>query len=182
MEQKVVFAGFGGQGVLLAGQVLAQAAMISGKEVSWMPSYGPEMRGGVANCKVVISDKQVGSPLVEEPDIAVIMNKPSLTSFEPTIPAGGILVYNSSLIEESPTRTDIRVIAVPCNAIATELGNGKVANMVALGAYLGATNKVTMERTQEGLKQKLGATKAHLVDINIQALERGYSLAKEKGK
>ena len=124
MEKQFLIAGFGGQGVLLIGQLIAKAAMRQGYEVSWMPSYGPEMRGGEANCAVVVSDEPIGSPLVSEPPVLVAMNKPSLMKFMPMMPAGGTLLYNASLIEGVELRTDVTVIPVACNEVAEQLGNG----------------------------------------------------------
>ena len=138
MEKQFLIAGFGGQGVLLIGQLIAKAAMRQGYEVSWMPSYGPEMRGGEANCAVVVSDEPIGSPLVSEPPVLLAMNKPSLMKFMPMMPAGGTLLYNASLIEGVELRTDVTVIPVACNEVAEQLGNGRVSNMVMLGAYIEA--------------------------------------------
>lgn len=143
MEKQFLIAGFGGQGVLLIGQLIAKAAMRQGYEVSWMPSYGPEMRGGEANCAVVVSDEPIGSPLVSEPPVLVAMNKPSLMKFMPMMPAGGTLLYNASLIEGVELRTDVTVIPVACNEVAEQLGNGRVSNMVMLGAIQAATEVVT---------------------------------------
>ncbi|NLW17622.1 MAG: 2-oxoacid:ferredoxin oxidoreductase subunit gamma [Firmicutes bacterium] len=137
MTHEIILAGFGGQGVMLMGQMLAYAGMTEGKNVSWLPSYGPEMRGGTANCTVVVSDKPVGSPLITRPGILVAMNLPSLDKFEDNVKPGGLLVYNSSLISRPPKRDDIEVLAVPANEIANELGNDRIANMVVLGALLG---------------------------------------------
>ena len=134
MEQQFLIAGFGGQGVLLIGQLIAKAAMRQGYEVSWMPSYGPEMRGGEANCAVVVSDEPIGSPLVSEPTVLVAMTRPSLEKFMPAMPAGATLLYNASLIDGVTLREDIKVIAVPCNEIADRLQNSRVSNMVMLGA------------------------------------------------
>lgn len=173
MEAQILIAGFGGQGVLLMGQLLSKAAMHEGMEVSWMPAYGPEMRGGEANCGVVISDEKIGSPLVSEPDVAVIMNRPSLDKFEPNVKPGGAVLYNSSLIDRSPSRTDLKAYAVPCNDIAAELGNARVANMVMLGAYIALTRVVPMESLVEALRQTLGVSKEHLIPLNQQAMEAG---------
>lgn len=173
MEAQVLIAGFGGQGVLLMGQLLIKAAMHEGMEVSWMPAYGAEMRGGEANCGVVISDEKIGSPLVSEPDTAIIMNRPSLDKFEPSVQPDGALLYNSSLIDREPERTDLRIYAVPCNDIATELGNARVANMVMLGAYVALTKIVPMESLVEALRQTLGKSKEHLIPLNQQAMEAG---------
>ena len=134
MEQQLIIAGFGGQGVLLIGQLLAYSGMLEGKEVSWMPAYGPEMRGGSANCSVVISDEPVGSPKVEDATAVIAMNRPAMEKFESSIVPGGILLINSSLIDVEPKRTGVKVVKVPVNDIAAELGNARVGNMVMLGA------------------------------------------------
>lgn len=173
MEKQFLIAGFGGQGVLLIGTLIAKAAMLGGREVSWMPSYGPEMRGGEANCAVVVSDEPIGSPLVNEPPILVVMNKPSLVKFMPLMPEGGTLLYNSSLIDGVDIRGDVNALAIPCNKIAEELGNSRVANMVMLGAIQAATDVVTDESLTDTLKDFLGEEKAHLLSINQQAVEKG---------
>ena len=179
MEAQFLIAGFGGQGILLIGQLMAKAAMHAGKNVSWLPSYGPEMRGGEANCAVVVSDEPIGSPLVTEPPVAVIMNLPSLTKFEPAMEAGGLLLYNTSLIDETPKRKDIKIIPVPCNSIAEELGNGKVANMVMLGAIIAATNVVSLDSAMEALKDAFGEKKANLLPLNRKAIEAGMDAARK---
>jgi len=173
MELKVLFAGFGGQGVLLMGQLLCKAAMHENYEVSWMPSYGPEMRGGEANCGVVVADEPIGSPLVTEPDIAVIMNKPSLDKFEPNIKVGGTLLYNTSLIDREPLRKDIKAIPVKCGEIAQELGNIRVANMVMLGAFNKLSLNLPEESLIEALRDALGPEKEKLIPINRRAIEIG---------
>ncbi len=178
MEEQIIIAGFGGQGVLLMGQLLAQAAMDDGKNVSWMPSYGPEMRGGTANCAVVINDEPVGSPVVTEPSTAVIMNRPSLDTFQGIVIPGGALLYNSSLIDVKPNRTDVKIIEVPCNDIALQLGNSRVANMVMLGAYVKLTGIVTFDGVEEALRHKLGPSKEHLMPLNRKALEMGAACVK----
>lgn len=178
MDAQFLIAGFGGQGVLLIGQILAKAAMDEGKNVSWMPSYGPEMRGGEANCAVVINDEPIGSPLVTEPPVAVVMNLPSMQKFEPTVAKGGVMLYNSSLIEASPKRSDIKTIAVPCNEIAAELKNDRVANMVMLGALLEATNILSIDRVMDALADLFGPSKAHLLPLNRSAIEKGMACAK----
>ena len=136
------------------------------------------MRGGTANCSVVVADEPVGSPVVTEPDVAIIMNKPSLISFEKAVKPGGVLLYNTSLIDQAPTRTDIRVVGVACNDIATELGNARVANMVMLGAYCQAAGHIALESIEDAMRHKLGAKKAHLMPINRQALDKGVECAK----
>ncbi|MBE5815162.1 MAG: 2-oxoacid:ferredoxin oxidoreductase subunit gamma [Clostridiales bacterium] len=176
MEKQFLIAGFGGQGVLLIGQLIAKTAMREEYEVSWMPSYGPEMRGGEANCAVVVSDEEIGSPLVTEPPVLVAMNKPSLAKFMPKMAAGGVLLYNASLIEDVELRDDVTVIPVPCNQIAEELGNQRTANMVMLGAVLGATEFAKPESLKETLREWLGEKRASMLDINWQAIERGAAL------
>ena len=140
MLEQSIFAGFGGQGVLLMGQLLAYAGMMEDKEVSWLPSYGPEMRGGTANCSVVVSDAEIASPVVNHADAVVIMNQPSLEKFEKMVKPGGVLIYNSDLVTYKNPRTDVKVIPVPANSVAAEMGNDKVANVIALGALAEATD------------------------------------------
>ena len=176
MEKQFLIAGFGGQGVLLIGQLIAKAAMKQDYEVSWMPSYGPEMRGGEANCAVVVSDEPIGSPLVSEPPVLIAMNKPSLVKFMPMMAPGGVLLYNSSLIEEPELRDDIKVIAVPCNEIAEKLQNTRTSNMVMLGAVRQATDVVTEENLVATLQDWLGEKKAHMLDINKQAIAEGAAV------
>ncbi len=175
MQNDVIMAGFGGQGILLIGKMLAYAGMREGKEVSWLPSYGPEMRGGTANCTVVISDRPVGSPVIQSPRAVVAMNLPSLDKFEPDVRPGGLLLVNTSLIERKTTRDDVTVIEVPANQIANELGNRRGANMVALGAYLGATDAVSVDGIVEVIRETFAA-KPGVVDVNINALHRGHDI------
>jgi len=175
MQNDVIMAGFGGQGILLIGKMLAYAGMREGKEVSWLPSYGPEMRGGTANCTVVISDRPVGSPVIQSPRAVVAMNLPSLDKFEADVRTGGLLLINTSLIERESTRTDVNIIEVPANQIANELGNRRGANMVALGAYLGATDAVSVDGIVEVIRETFAA-KPGVVDININALHRGHDI------
>lgn len=170
---EIIIAGFGGQGVLVMGQLLANAGMLEGKEVSWYPSYGPEQRGGTCHCSVVISSEEIGSPIVSEPDAAIIMNRPSLDRFEHTVKPGGILVYNTTLIDRAPERTDIKAIGVPATNIADELGNSRIANMVALGAFLQASGVVSAESIERSLAKVLSERHHHLIPLNMQALERG---------
>lgn len=177
MTLEVVMAGFGGQGVMLMGQILAYAGMVHGKQVSWMPSYGPEMRGGTANCTVIIADETVGSPVVAHPYAVVALNRPSLDKFEGAVRPGGLLIYNQSLISTPPTRSDIRVVAVAANHIADELGNVKVANMVALGALLEATGVVPQECVVAALKKALPAHRQDMLLVNLAAIERGKEAA-----
>ena len=175
MILEAIFAGFGGQGVMLMGQLLAYAGMYEGKHVSFFPSYGPEMRGGTANCSVVVSDDPVGSPVISEPDVVVAMNRPSMERFEAMLKPGGILFYNSSLIDVTPKRTDIKVVAIPANDIANEIGNTKVANMVIVGAIIKETNVVNPETAVSVLKKTFAGKKEELVLINKTALEKGMA-------
>jgi 2-oxoglutarate ferredoxin oxidoreductase subunit gamma len=175
MQSEVIMAGFGGQGILLIGKMLAYAGMHEGKEVSWLPSYGPEMRGGTCNCTVVVSDKPVGSPVIRSPRAVLAMNLPSLEKFEPDIRPGGLLLINSSLINRGSEREDLTVIEVPANEIATDLGNPRGANMVALGAYLGATDAVSLDEVITVIRETFAA-KPGVIDVNIEALQKGYEL------
>lgn len=179
MQNDVIIAGFGGQGVMLMGKILAYAGMEEGKEVSWFPSYGPEMRGGTANCTVVISDRPVGSPVVEHPSTVLAMNLPSLDKFEPQLKPGGLLMINSSLIQRGAHRDDVNEIRVPANAIANEIGNPRGANMVALGAFVGATRALDIA-TVTGIVEKQFAAKPKLVDVNLTALQRGHDTVLEE--
>ncbi|NLJ59324.1 MAG: 2-oxoacid:ferredoxin oxidoreductase subunit gamma [Firmicutes bacterium] len=177
MQEQVIFADFGGQGVMLIGQLVTYAGMMEGANVSWMPSYGPEMRGGTANCQVVVSPKEVSSPLVTEPTSLIALNKPSLDKFAPWVRRGGLIIYNSSLIELPPERTDVRVLAVPANKIANELGDLRIANMVALGAYLATTRVVGSDTVLDAMKKVLPERRHNLIPLNRQALARGIEIA-----
>ena len=172
MIHEVIMAGFGGQGIMLIGQLLTYGGMLSNKQVSWIPSYGPEMRGGTANCSVIVADEPIGAPIVTEPTAVIAMNLPSLDKFESSIVTGGVLIINSSLIERKATRDDIHVYYVPANDIATELGNAKVANMVILGALLAATKVVDNDSVLKAFT-KMFAKKPELLAINKQALLHG---------
>ena len=181
MQNDVVCAGFGGQGVLLIGKVLAYAGMKAGKEVSWFPSYGPEMRGGTANCTVVISDKPIGSPVIQHPRSLIAMNLPSLDKFEPMVRDKGFVLINTSLVNREPARDDLIVLKVPASAIAIEEGSPRAANMVALGAYVGGTGVVEPEVVEGILEQEFGK-KPKVLEINLKAFRRGYELGAEARK
>jgi 2-oxoglutarate ferredoxin oxidoreductase subunit gamma len=172
---KTIFAGFGGQGVLSMGLNLAQAAMVEGKHVTYLPSYGAEVRGGTANCTVAVSDEDIASPVASSPEFIVVMNKPSLFRFQNLLESAGVLFINSSLIDAETTRGDIEVILVPANTIAEELGSPKAANMVMLGAFIKKSNLVSLETVIEELKNVLGKKKS-LLGINTKALKTGYDL------
>jgi 2-oxoglutarate ferredoxin oxidoreductase subunit gamma len=177
MLQEMIFAGFGGQGVLSMGALLAYAAMKEGKEVSWMPSYGPEMRGGTANCIVNISDQPISSPIVSEYDVAVVLNQPSLRKFESRIKPGGILIWESTNIKKPPSRIDIDVHALPAIEKAThELNNVKVMNMLILGALIKINEIVKKESLLIALKETLPARHHHLIPLNEKAIELGMKL------
>jgi 2-oxoglutarate ferredoxin oxidoreductase subunit gamma len=173
MNKEMIFAGFGGQGVMLMGQILAYAGMLEGQQVSWFPAYGPEMRGGTANCSIIIGDEPVGTPIVTEPSVVVAMNLPSLDKFEPMLPVGGTLLINSSLIDRKPHRTDVKTYYVPCNDIAQELGNLKVANMVMVGAIIAASGVVNIDSVITVLAKKIFKNKPKVMPINEQAIRRG---------
>ncbi|MDD3400536.1 MAG: 2-oxoacid:acceptor oxidoreductase family protein [Eubacteriales bacterium] len=178
MTHEIIISGFGGQGVMAIGKSIAEAGMKEGMDVSWLPSYGPEMRGGTANCSVVLSHNPIISPLVQNPTELIAMNKPSLIKFEPAVTAGGLILVNSSIIEIKTTRTDVTSAYIPCLEIATELGNLKVANMVMLGAYIEATKVVSVETIREMLVHMFTGPKAALVELNIEALRRGAACIK----
>lgn len=174
LNEKIICAGFGGQGVMSMGQLLTYAGMLEGKEVSWLPSYGPEMRGGTANCNVMLSDSMIGSPIItDDATTAIIMNLPSLDKFEADVVAGGRILINSSLIEKKVSRTDVDAYYVPANEIAVELGNGRAANMVMLGAYLELVSPVAVDSIIEAFKKVFGERKAHLIPLNQAAIEKG---------
>ncbi len=179
MYYDVMMAGFGGQGILMIGDLLALTAMRDGKHVTWMPAYGVEMRGGTAYCTVVVSDKRIGSPITGHPYSAIIMNKPSLDKFAPTVRAGGVLVANASLMKaEDLTRGDIDAVFIPALDLAMELGDQRMASMIALGAYIEKTNIITLEAAIAALDSTLPEKRKKLLPLNISALERGRDFAK----
>lgn len=183
MQEEIVISGFGGQGQLFAGQLLAYAAMMEGRKVAWIPSYGPEMRGGTANCTVLIGDDDVGSPVVLHPSAAVTMNPPSLDKYEPAIVPGGVLVINTSLGSREPQRSDLRIATVNASEEAVDAaGNDKLANMVTLGVLLALLPVVSIESVLAALKKVLGSKKASLYEANEKALRRGLALGKAQVK
>jgi len=177
MQKEIIIAGFGGQGVLFGGQVVAYAAMDAGKEVTWIPSYGPEMRGGTANCTVVIADEEIGSPLVKNAPLAVALNLPSFDKYEAELASGGTLIVNQSMVDRGPRRDDINVIMVPCNEIAEEIGDKKLMNMVAVGALLSVLPEITLKDVEKALEGHLPARHKHLLPKNYEALKRGFEAA-----
>src|SRR5512133_1656155 len=182
MQKEIVIAGFGGQGVLFAGQVLAYAAMDLGKEVTWIPSYGPEMRGGTANCTVVIADEEIGSPLVQFPPMAIALNLPSYDKYEAEMQKGGVLVINSSMVDRGAKRDDIISVFIPANEIAEEIGDKKLTNMVTVGALLPFLPEVSLEAVEAALKAHLPERHHRLLPSNFAALRRGYELAKQQAE
>ncbi|PLX16234.1 MAG: 2-oxoacid:ferredoxin oxidoreductase subunit gamma [Candidatus Muiribacterium halophilum] len=176
MNEKVIMAGFGGQGIMLMGQVLAYAGMLEDKEISWIPSYGPEMRGGTANCNVIVSERKIGSPVISIPDTLIAMNRPSMEKFEESIEKDGILIYNSSLIDIKPKRDDIKVYALDISNTAKDMGNTKIANMIALGSYIKATGVVSKDSVMNALKKMLPERHHDKLPLNEKALEKGMEL------
>jgi len=174
MEDKIIIAGFGGQGVLSLGQFIAYAAIHDGKEVTWLPSYGPEMRGGTSNCSVVVSDKPVASPVIASPDCLIAMNKPSLYKFQSKVKKGGKIIINSSLIEDKTDRTDVDAYYIPANEIAVEAGNVRTANIVVLGAYVKISKTFTPEVIKAVIEHQFAA-KPKVIPANIKAFELGYN-------
>lgn len=172
-QTEIIIAGFGGQGVLFCGQLLAYAGMDEGKEVTWIPSYGPEMRGGTANCTVVVSDEEIGSPFVREPQAVIAMNRPSLDKYEDLVKPGGVLVVNTSMTDRKPVRTDVKVIEVDANAEAEKLGDQRMANMVLLGALLANLPVLPVESIQKSLKAHLPERHQKLLLKNFDALQEG---------
>ena len=175
MQKEIIVAGFGGQGVLFAGQLLTYAAMDEGLQVTWIPSYGPEMRGGTANCTVVISDEEIGSPMVSRPTAVIAMNLPSLDKYEDKVKAGGLLVVNQSMVDREVKRTDIKVVMVPANTISEELGDKRMTNMVLLGALLANLNVLPTTAVEKALKEHLPARHQNLLPLNKEAMQRGAS-------
>ncbi len=175
----VVVSGFGGQGVMLMGKIIAEAAMHDGKNVTWLPSYGPEMRGGTANCTVVISDEDIGSPVVDKPDAVIAMNIPSMFKFEKDLKKDGILLINSSVVDRNPTVKAIKIFKIDANDIADKIGNIKVLNMVALGAFAKASGVITFDSIKKALEEKMTGKKKVFLEINMKAAQKGIEEVKE---
>lgn len=177
MQQEIIISGFGGQGTLFAGQLLAHAVMGKGLHVTWIPSYGPEMRGGKARCTVIVSDAEIGAPLVKRPSAAIVLNLPSFEAFEPAVRTDGVLVVNTSLIPLRSERADIRAIHLPATDLAEELGNTRLANVICLGALVGAMGIVRLDDIEKALEKNLPERHRKLLAMNYQALRRGAELA-----
>jgi 2-oxoglutarate ferredoxin oxidoreductase subunit gamma len=173
MMDKILLAGFGGQGVMFIGKILTYAGMLDGREVCWIPSYGPEMRGGTANCSVVISDEEIHSPVIEYADFAIVLNQPSYDKFLPRVKPGGVLVANSSIVSTAEKRDDIEIIAVPAGEMANELGNVSLANMVCLGALLPSLTMVDMASVEKAVSAVVGKKKPELYELNLAAVRKG---------
>lgn len=171
---QILIAGFGGQGVLFAGKFLAYKGLLNDKQVSWLPSYGPEMRGGTANCSVIISDDPIGSPIISTPDCLVAMNLPSLKKYENEVVSGGIIIVDSSLISEMPERDDVTVFAVPATKMANDEGFSTLANMILMGKLIKECDAFSFEGTEDVLKKVVPPKKASLTEINLKALKTGY--------
>ena len=178
MQKEVQFAGFGGQGILVSAKLLAKAAMKQGSKVAWVPSYGPEMRGGTAYCTVVISDKIIGSPIIKEPSHLVAMNRPSLEKFESSVKPGGIILINSSLIPVGTKRKDVDEMFIPVNDAAIKVGNVKCANIIALSAFAARSKLVDMDILRECIKEEF-ASKAKLIPMNMKAVDKGIEIAEK---
>ena len=174
---ELIIAGFGGQGILFLGEILTKAAVLEGKQATWMPSYGPEQRGGTATCTVVISDEPIGSPVVADPDVAIVLNRPSMEKFEPRVRPGGLLIVHRSMVDRAPSRTDIDVLEVDALEEATALGRPQVANMVLLGALLARRPIVAYESVAQALALHFPPDKHQLVELNVAAVARGAAAA-----
>ncbi|MEW5844170.1 MAG: 2-oxoacid:acceptor oxidoreductase family protein [Bacteroidota bacterium] len=179
MTEEIIIAGFGGQGVLSMGQILCYGGVIEGKEVSWMPSYGPEMRGGTANCMVIVSDSKISSPILTKFDIVIALNQPSLDKFESAVKPGGLLIYEASTILNPPTRTDIDILPIEAANEAAKLENTKVMNMIILGSLLKKKQIITFETAIEALKKVLPERYHKLIPLNKIAMEKGMELAEK---
>ena len=178
MTHECIMAGFGGQGLLFSGKVLAHAALMENKELSWLPSYGPEMRGGTCNCSVIVSDAPVGSPIIAHPNILMVMNEPSLDKFEDTVAPGGTIFVDSSLIARQVKRTDVETVYVPATQMAKDMQATSLANMILLGAIVAKLAPVKPETVTEALKHTISARKANLLDLNLKAVEAGVKFIK----
>jgi 2-oxoglutarate ferredoxin oxidoreductase subunit gamma len=182
MLKKTVFAGFGGQGVLMMGYVLAFSAMRDGLQVTYLPSYGAEVRGGTANCTVVVSDEEIASPVTSSPDFAVVLNRPSMMKYQGLMTSGGLMILNSNLVDVDPSRKDLDIVKVPANDIATELGSDRTLNMIMLGAFVAKTGISSVDSVMNGLGEIVKGKKASIMELNRKGLERGaaYALGEQR--
>lgn len=174
MTTQLLIAGFGGQGVLFAGKFIAYKGLLEGRQLSWLPSYGPEMRGGTANCSVILSDEPVGSPIVSNPDVLMAMNLPSLDKYEKDVVSGGTIIVDSTLIERKVERDDVKVFYVPATKLAQQADMPKLANMIMVGKFLKETSAVSAENITDALKKVIPARKAEMLDVNLKAIQLGF--------
>ena len=177
MTTQLLIAGFGGQGVLFAGKFIAYNGLLEGRQLSWLPSYGPEMRGGTANCSVILSDEPVGSPIVSNPDVLIAMNLPSLDKYEDAVVPGGMIFVDSTLIERKVKRDDIKVFYVPSTRLANEIGLPTLANMIMVGKFIKESGAVSKDNVEAALKKVVSARHADLFDANFKAIDTGYNFA-----
>jgi 2-oxoglutarate ferredoxin oxidoreductase subunit gamma len=177
MQHATIIGGFGGQGLLFAGRILAQAAVIEDRSVSWMPSYGPEMRGGTASVTVIVADRPIGSPIIDAADSLIALNPPSLAKYEALLVSGGLLVLNASLIETMPRRKDVEVLSIPCSALARGAGDDRLVSVVALGGLIARRPIVSSESIQQAIEETLGRKHPELIAMNLAAFERGLQQA-----
>ncbi len=177
MTTQLLIAGFGGQGVLFAGKFIAYNGLLEGRQLSWLPSYGPEMRGGTANCSVILSDEPVGSPIVSNPDVLIAMNLPSLDKYEDAVVPGGMIFVDSTLIERKVKRDDVKVFYVPSTRLANEIGLPTLANMIMVGKFIKESGAVSKDNVEAALKKVVSARHADLFDANFKAIDTGYNFA-----
>jgi 2-oxoglutarate ferredoxin oxidoreductase subunit gamma len=178
MHEEIIISGFGGQGALFAGQLLTYTGMDEGWHVTWIPSYGPEMRGGTAHCIVILSDDDIGSPIIRQPTVCVVMNPPSMDKYEPLVKAGGLLVANSTLVRTRSERTDIEAVYIPANELAAQLGNVKMANVVLLGAMLGTREILPIASIKRTLDEHIPEHRKKIIEPNKRALDRGIQFVR----
>lgn len=176
VQHEIIIAGFGGQGIQSAGMLIAYAGMLEDKNVSWLPSYGPEMRGGTSNCHVIISDEPVGSPILNSATALLVMNGPSLEKFEDTVVPGGLIITDSSLVNKSPSRTDVDIFEIPATKMASDMGNLTYANIIVLGKLLAKTGVVSKESFERALKKVLPEKRHYMIPEEMKALEMGMEL------
>lgn len=180
MHEEIIVSGFGGQGALFAGQLLTYTGMDEGWHVTWIPSYGPEMRGGTAHCIIILSDDDIGSPIIRRPTVAIVMNPDSMDKYEPLVKPGGLLVVNSTLVRDRSKRDDIETIYVPANDLAVELGNARMANVILLGAMLSKREVVSIKGIERTLDSHLPAERKKIIEPNKRALARGVEYARSQ--
>lgn len=179
MHEEIIVSGFGGQGALFAGQLLTYTGLDEGWQVTWIPSYGPEMRGGTAHCTVILSDDDIGSPIIREPTICIVMNPPSMDMYESLVKPGGLLVANSTLVRARSLREDIECVYIPANELAAELGNVKMANVVLLGAMLGTREILPLDSIKRTMDLHIPERRKHIIEPNKRALDRGVAFVRE---